>query len=197
MIALVSTRISDVEHDAVGVDLEDHILRERRRCRAVVIFWLGAPAIAGQSILLEILFAEGSQAAHMNKSKFIILAARVIRSQIRIKRKIFIVNMQNRARRIIFVAIAFAVNVPIKIERVFVTLENVIEQLAVAVYHRFGELFFLIITYSGEMTDDENRLCALGVDLTQLVFHPDESFIAVITLVRIERRQLTLAKLIE
>ena len=186
MVSLVVARVSDVENGTVGIDLENHILRESRSCRAGVVLRLAVSAIARQTILIEILFSEGSQTAHVDEGELIILAARVLRLQIGIERKIFIIDMQNRARGIIFVAISLTVDVTIEIERVFVTLEDVVKELAVAVYHRFGKLFFLIITYRGEVSDHENGFCAVGIELGKLIFNPDEGFIAVIALVGIE-----------
>ena len=108
-----------MEYDSVGIDLKNEILREEGRCCAGMIFRFAVTAVTRKSILFEILLAEGTQTSHMNKCELIILAARILGSQIGIKRKIFCIDMQNRTRGIISVAIAFAVNVTVKIERVF------------------------------------------------------------------------------
>lgn len=182
------TGITDVEDYAIEIDLENEELRDRWCCRAVEIGELRSATVAADTVFFEILLAERAKTAHMDEGIGVVFPDGICFVQIVAKGLSLVVDMQNRTRGILSEAGMLAVQVTVKVEAVAVTSEDLVEQRAASVVHGLAKRTVVIVVDRRQMTEDENRLRAVLVDLVELFFDPQEGFVVIVSLVGIEGR---------
>ena len=119
----------------------------------------------------------------MNEREFVILALRVLRAQIAVKRLVVLVEVKHRARGILGIARVLAVYVTVEIECVLVSLEDIVEKLTAPSVHRLAELSVKEIVCRRKMSYEEYVLVALWVDLVELILYPYQRFVGISALV--------------
>ena len=186
MIVGVRARVSYVEYYAVAIDLEYEILREIRSCGTGEIMLFLRTAVSLKPVLFKELSAKGTKTAHMYEGISVLLALRVLRCKILIKRLVLVVKVKHSARGMLSVAGILAVNVSVEIERVLMSLEDIVEHSAASAVHSLAEVSVVEIVDSREMSNDEDALLAVGVYLVHLILNPSERLLGVASLMRVE-----------
>ena len=177
-------RIADIERDLFLIRDEHEVLRERGRAGLEIELLFGLAAVARQPVAEKVLVTERAQAAHVHERVVVFLAAVIEAREIDVER-LGVSKVNHRARRVVLIAAALAVNVPVEVERVAVSLKHVVEQRYVAV-ERFV-VFFVLIAACRQVPHDENRPIARPVDFVHFRLDPAQRFVGVNAVVRVER----------
>ena len=166
MVFLVRTRVTNIENNTIFKELKDHKLRQFRSAGAGVMLDLLPTTIAAEAVILKILSAKRSESTHMDKGIGIVFSSGIHSRQIFVQRHALLVHMEHSTGGIVTEARAFAVYMTIQIESILMTLENTVEQLAVAIDHRLTQLAILEIVIGRQMANHKNgqtiilkRLC--------------------------------------